>query len=323
MRRMLGLMAALAMAGLLSTGCADGTGDVEAGDCFRDGTAAAFGWGTEVDCDRPHTVEVFAVRDVSATLGQFPRSALDTAGNPARQQYLALVTAFCEPAWSEYTGYGDLAAALAPDAVVLPALYGDMALEAAPAQEWERGNHIVICYQVFGQPATPGEEPLRVDSPVLSTVNRDPGAVPAQVRDCASTSMDGQGEQRVLCTTPHDREYLGHLDLAQFVGRVPGLDQAFLDRFDTATAPAQDWAVLDGLCARIFPPVLGGVREDIMLLAQVYTGDKNWGWTDGGPYHAACFAQTKQQTTRSVVAIGDEPLALTVEHTRRAHVRTT
>ena len=305
---MLGLLATLAV-GLLSTGCADGAGDVEAGDCFQSGTAAAFGWGTEVDCDRPHTVEVFAVRDVSATLGQYPRSALDAPGRPARQ-YLSLVTDFCEPAWSQYTGYGDLADALAPDAVVLPAFYGDMAVEAAPVQEWERGNHIVICYQVFGRPEAPGAEPLRVDSSVLATVHRDPRAVPAQVRDCAITSRDGRAEQRVPCTTRHDREYLGHLDLAAFVGRVPGLDQPFLDRFDTATARDQDWAVLDGLCAGIFPPVLGAAREDIKLLAQVYTGDKSWGWADGGSYHVACFAQTAQQITRSVVAIGDRPLAL-------------
>ncbi|MGH3911390.1 MAG: septum formation family protein [Pseudonocardiaceae bacterium] len=309
MRRTFSLLAALTMVGLLGTGCADGAGDVEAGDCFQTGTAAAFGWGTEVDCDRPHTVEVFAVRDVSATLGQFPRTALDEEGSPARQQYLGLVAGFCEPAWSEYTGYGELGGPLSPDAVVLPAVYGDMALEAAPPQEWDRGKKIVICYQVFGQPGTQGEEALRVDGPALPALLREPGAVPAQVRDCAATSADGQGEQRVPCTTLHDREYLGHLDVAQFVGRAPGLDQAFLDRFDTATAGDEDWRVLDGLCAEIFPSVLGGAREDITLLAQVYTDDKSWGWAEAGSYHAACFAQTAQQVTRSVVAIGDGPLA--------------
>lgn len=309
MRRTIFLLAVLAMAGLPTTGCAGDAGDVEAGDCFRTGTAAAFGWGTEVDCDQPHTVEAFAVRDVSATLGRFPRSALDEDGHPARQQYLALVTDFCESAWSDYTGYGNLGNSLAPDAVVLPALYGDMALEATPAAEWDRGNKIVVCYQVFGQPETPDEQPLRVTSPVLATASRDPGSVPAEVRDCAATSADGQGERRVPCTTPHDREYLGHLDLAQFVGRTPGLDQAFLDRFDTATAPPTDWAVLDGLCAEIFPSVLGGAREDITLLAQVYTDDQSWGWAKEGAYHAACFAQTAQQVSRSVVAIGDAPLA--------------
>lgn len=310
MRRTFSLLAALVTAGLLGTGCADDAGDVAAGDCFRTGTAAAFGWGSEVDCDQPHTVEVFAVRDVSATLGRFPRSALDAGANPARQQYLALVKDFCEPAWSEYTGYRDLAGALAPGAVVLPAFYGDMALEATPAQQWDQGNKVVICYQVFGRPDRPDEQPLQVALPVLDTADRDPAGVPAQVRDCAATSADGQGERRVPCTTPHDREYLGHLDLTRFVGRAPGLDQAFLDRFDTATAPPGDWAVLDGLCAEIFPPVLGGAREDISLLAQVYTDDQSWGWAREGAYHAACFAQTARQVSRSVVAIGEAPLAL-------------
>ncbi|MGH4016970.1 MAG: septum formation family protein [Pseudonocardiaceae bacterium] len=310
MRRATHLLAALTTVGLLSTACADDVGDVEAGDCFRTGTAAAFGWGTEVDCDQPHTVEVFAVRDVSDTLGQFPRSTLGEEGNPARQQYLALVRDFCEPAWSQYTGYGELGASLAPDSVVLPALYGDMALEATPAQEWDLGNKLVICYQVFGQPGRQEEAAISVDSPVLSALAQAPEEVPAQVRDCASTPVDGAGERRVSCLTPHDREYLGHLDLAEFTGSVPGLDQAFLDRFDTATASDEDWAVLDGVCAQIFPSLLGGARDDVAVLAQVYTGDESWGWADEGSYHAACFAKTERQITRSVVAIGDAPLAV-------------
>lgn len=301
---------ALTTVGLLSTACADGVGDVEAGDCFRAGTAAAFGWGSEVGCDEPHTVEVFAVRDVNAELGQVARSALEEEGNPARQQYLALVSDFCEPEWSDYTGYGELGSSLAPDAVVLPAVYGDMALEAAPAPEWDSGNKIVICYQVFGRAGAQGEQPITVDSPVLSTLAQSPATVPTQVRDCAMTPSGDQGEQRVSCAAQHDREYLGHLDAAEFAGLAPGLDQAFLERFDTATAPDEDWAVLDGLCARIFPALLGGARDDITLLAQVYTGDEQWGWADDGKYHVACFAQTAQQVTRSVVAIGDQPLAL-------------
>jgi hypothetical protein len=52
--------AVLTTFGVLSAGCEDGSGDVAAGDCFRTGTAAPFGWGTEVPCDRSHSVEVFA-----------------------------------------------------------------------------------------------------------------------------------------------------------------------------------------------------------------------------------------------------------------------
>ncbi|HEU0090207.1 MAG TPA: septum formation family protein [Pseudonocardiaceae bacterium] len=309
MRSAIHLLVVLAMIALLSAGCADGIGEVEAGDCFRTGTAAAFGWDTEVDCDQPHTVEVFAVRDVSATLGRFPRSALEEPSHPARQQYLALVTDFCEPEWSSYTGYGDLGDKLNPAAVVLPALYGDMALEATPPQQWDRGNKLVVCYQVLGRPGKRDEAAISAHSPVLSSLRRDPAVVPPEVRDCALTPVAGQAEQRVPCTRPHDREYLGHLNVAQFIGSAPGLDQAFLDRFDTATAAPEDWAVLDRVCAEIFPAVLGGARQDIALLAQVYSDDKDWGWGRQGSYHTACFAQTSRQVTRSVVAIGDQPLA--------------
>lgn len=308
MRRMIHLVAAVTSIGLLSTACADGPGDVEAGDCFETGTAAAFGWGSEVDCDQPHTVEVFAVRDVSATLGQHPRGDLGKDGHPARQQYLALVSDFCEPEWSKYTGYDKLGASLAPGAKVLPALYGDMALEATPPKEWESGNKLVVCYQVFGRPGQQGEEPIRVDDLVLSGMATEQATVPIQVRDCATTPVGDLGEQRVPCTTLHDREYLGHLDAAQFAGRLPGLDQTFLDGFSTTTAPPEAWAVLDSLCTRVFGPLLDGSGQDATVLAQVYTDDQAWGWApQEGSYHTACFAQTAQQTTTSILGSPAEP----------------
>jgi hypothetical protein len=302
------LCAALAMIGLLGPACADRLGDVEAGDCFQTGTAAAFGWGTEVPCDQPHTVEVFAVREMTDTLGGYPRQALEEAGSPARLQYLALVTGFCEPAWSEYSGFGDLGDSLAPGAVVLPAIYGDMALEAAPIGEWDAGNKIVLCYQVFGRPGTDAERAIVVDRPVLAGLGSAGADVPAEVRDCAIGPAPGRAEQRVLCLLPHDREYLGHLDLAQFVDRAPGLHPGFLDRFDSSTAPAEDRAVLDGLCGQVFAPLLGAPRPDVALLAQVYTHDPGWGWAEDGSYHAACFASTARPVTGSVVGIGDRPL---------------
>ncbi|MGH3766944.1 MAG: septum formation family protein [Pseudonocardiaceae bacterium] len=301
--------AILTTAGVLSAACGSSTRDVGVGNCFRTGTAAAFGWGSEVPCDRPHSVEVFAVRDVSGLFADTPRRALEEEGNPARQRYLSLTTEFCEPVWSDYSGFGDLGNALAPHAVVLPAIYGDMALEASPAADWDAGRKTVICYQVLGRPGVDGEQAISVDRPVLTMLGRAPAAVPLQVRDCAMSPLAGQSEKRVSCQEPHDREYLGHLNLAQFVGRIPGLDQAFLDRFNSASAPAKDWAVLDGLCGRIFHSLPGHSRADISLLAQVHTGDPTWGWADKGAYHAACFARTGQQATRSVVGIGDRPLA--------------
>ena len=296
------LPAALMTVGLLATACGGyDAGSIEPGDCFRSGTAAAFGWGTEVSCDDQHTVEVFAVREVGDTLGTYSRAELDEAGSPAQQAYLALVSDFCEPAWSDYSGYGDLGSSLAPDAVVLPAVYGDMALEATPAADWDGGNKAVICYQVFGRPERDGGSAISVDRPVLANLGRDPQDVPIQVRDCALSPTGDQGEQRRSCARPHDREYLGHLDLGDFVGRVPGLDQTFLDRFDSTTAPQQDWAVLDGLCGQIFTPLLEGGPAGTTVLAQVYTREERWGWADQGFYHAACFARTTQQVTHSVV----------------------
>ena len=301
--------AALTTIGALSAGCGRSAGDVSVGDCFRSGTAAAFGWGTEVPCDRPHSVEVFAVRDATDIFRDTPRAALEDAANRDQRRYLALMAEFCEPAWSGYSGFGELGSSLTSSAVVLPAVYGDMALEASPAADWDAGKKLVICYQVLGRPGIDGEQAISVDHPVLETLGRAPAAVPLQVRDCAMSPVAGQREQRVPCAEPHDREYLGHLNLAQFVGLVPGLDQAFLDRFDSANAPAKDWAVLDGLCGRIFRSLPGRSRADITLLAQVYTADKTWGWANNGAYHAACFARTAQQVTRSVVGIGDRPLA--------------
>jgi len=248
MRRLALFSAALTTVGVLSAACGYGSGDVKAGDCFQTGTVAAFGWGTEVPCDRPHSVEVFAVRDVTALFGNTPRRALEEEGNPARQRYLSLITEFCEPAWSDYSGFGELGSSLTPLAVVLPAVYGDMALEASPAADWDAGKRIVTCYQVLGRPGADSEQAISVDRPVLTMLGRAPAAVPLQVRDCAVSPVGEQREKRVPCQQPHDREYLGHLNLAQFVGLVPGLDQAFLDRFNSASAPAKDWAVLDGLC---------------------------------------------------------------------------
>jgi Septum formation len=309
MRSVALVAAVLTTLGALGAACGYGTGDVEVGDCFRSGTAAAFGWGTEVPCDRPHSVEVFAVRDVTDSYRDIPRAALEQEGNPARARYLALVTEFCEPAWSDYSGFGALGSSLTPRAVVRPAIYGDMALEASPAADWDAGRKTVICYQVLGRPGGDGEQAISVDRPVLETLGRAPATVPLQVRDCALSPVGDQREKRVPCQEPHDREYLGHLDLAHFVGLVPGLDQAFLDRFNSVTAPDKDWAVLDGLCGRIFRSLPGRSRADITLLAQVYTADKTWGWAARGAYHTACFARTGQQVTRSVVGIGDRPLS--------------
>ncbi|MGH8921014.1 MAG: hypothetical protein ACRD0H_22225, partial [Actinomycetes bacterium] len=249
MRRTALLLAALIAAGLLNSACGYDPGDVQAGDCFKTGTAAAFGWGTEVPCDEPHTVEVFAVKDVSDTLGQYRRDELQETDNPARRQYLALMREFCEPEWSNYTGFGDLGAALAPDAVVLPAIYGDMALEATPPSEWdgEHKNKTVICYQVFGRSGIDDGQPTVLEHRVLDTLVRPGAQVPLQVRDCTTSPTSDQGELRVSCDQPHDREYLGHLNLTQFLnGAVPGLDQEFLDQLHSATSPQADWAVLDG-----------------------------------------------------------------------------
>lgn len=310
--------AILTTVGVLSAACGSSTGDVGVGDCFRTGTAAAFGWGTEVPCDRTHSVEVFAVRDVTGQFADIPRRALEEEGNPARQRYLALITEFCEPAWSDYSGFGELGSSLTPRAVVLPAIYGDMALEASPAGDWDAGRKTVICYQVLGRPGADDERAISVDRPVLTALGRAPAAVPLQVRDCAMSpvvmnpavnTVADQREKRVSCEEPHDREYLGHLNLVQFVDLVPGLDRAFLDRFNSVSGPAKDWSILDGLCGRIFHSLPGRSRTDITLLAQVYTADKTWGWADKGAYHAACFARTGQQATRSVVGIGDRPLA--------------
>ncbi len=309
MRSVALVAAVLTTLGALGAACGRGTGDVEVGDCFRGGTAAAFGWGTKVPCDRPHSVEVFAVRDVTGSYRDIQRAALEEEGNPARARYLALVTEFCEPAWSDYSGFGELGSSLTPRAVVRPAIYGDMALEASPAADWDAGRKTVICYQVLGRPGVDGEQAISVDRPVLATLGRAPAAVPLQVRDCALSPVGDQREKRVPCAEPHDREYLGHLDLAQFAGLVPGLDQALLDRFNSVTAPDKDWAVLDGLCGRIFGSLPGRSRADITLLAQVHTADKTWGWAQGGAYHTACFARTGQQVTRSVVGIGDRSLS--------------
>ncbi|MGH3928351.1 MAG: septum formation family protein [Pseudonocardiaceae bacterium] len=310
MRRTALLLATLAAVALLSPACGFNAGDVAVGDCFKTGTAAAFRWDAEVPCDEPHTVEVFAVSDVSRvspTLGQYSRSELQDDRSPARQQYLALVSGFCEREWSEYTGFGDLGSSLVADAVVLPAIYGDMALEATPAAEWDSGKKTVICYQVFGHPGTDGEQATEVNRQVLRGLGRAGADVPPQVRHCA-LSLGAQGERHVSCDEPHDREYLGHLDLAQFRDVVPGLDQAFLDRFDSTNPPPKSWELLDGVCGQIFPPLLGGDREDIKFLAQVYTDEDSWGWADNGSYHAACFARPDRQVTRSVVGIGDGQL---------------
>jgi hypothetical protein len=141
-----------------------------------------------------------------------------------------------------------------------------------------------------------------VDRPVLAKLGQPDQDIPIQVRDCALSPIGDQGEQRLSCAKPHDREYLGHLDLSEFVGRAPGLNQAFLDRFDSTTAAQQDWAVLDELCRQIFVPLLGDNPQGITVLAQVYTGEARWGWADQGFYHAACFARTAQQVSHSVVS---------------------
>lgn len=308
MRRTAGLVGVLAVAALVHAGCGVPRGDAAAGDCFETGTAAAFDWDAEVGCDDEHSVEVFAAVSMTGALAAFSRAELDREGSDARRQYLDLVSSLCEPRWSAYTGF-DVLAPEAPGAVVLPSLYGDMAVEAAPAEQWDTGDKLVVCYQVFGRPGDGGEEALTVEGEVLPALTNDPVSVPLTVRDCALSPTADQGERKVTCIEPHDREYLGHLDLAQFVGSTPGLDQGFLDRFDSATAPVSDWALIDGLCAQVFGSLIGANRPDISVLSQVFTADPDWGWADEGAYHAACFAQTAQFTSKSVVGIGTAPLS--------------
>jgi hypothetical protein len=212
------------------------------------------------------------------------------------------------PAWSAYTGYQELAAGRAPSADVLPALYGDLAVEALPARQWDRGNRTLICYQVFGRPGFEGEQAVPVTSPLLADLLRNQQDVPVEVRDCAVRPTADVGERRVPCSEPHDREYLGNIDAAEFLGTTPGLDQAFLDGFDSRAAPPASWEILDGLCRDLFGTLLGAPRSDITIYSQVYTADPAWGWRSNGAYHAACFAQTDVTLTGSLIGIGDAAL---------------
>ncbi|MGI9002227.1 MAG: septum formation family protein [Pseudonocardia sp.] len=307
MRRVARLAGLVTVLGLLAAGCGVPRGEAEVGDCFETGSAAAFDWDAEVDCDNAHSVEVFAAVALTGRLATYPRGELAKEGTEARDRYLDLVTELCEPRWSAYTGY-DTLAPQAPDAVVLPALYGDMAVEAVPADNWDAGDKRVVCYQVLGRPGDGGEQALLVEGRVLDGLAADPDEVPLDVRDCALSPTAEQGERKVACREQHDREYLGHLDLAEFAGITPGLDQAFLDRFDSAASPEQEWAVIDGLCGQVFGSLIGQRRPDITVLSQVFTADPDWGWADEGAYHAACFAQTAQLTGRSVVGIDTAPL---------------
>jgi Septum formation len=288
--------------------CGGSGPDIETGDCFASGTAHSFDFEAKVPCDKAHTVEVVATAPASGELADFSRAELDVAGGEARRLYLAEVSNLCEPAWSAYTGYVELAAARAPGADVLPALYGDLAVEATPARQWDRGNRTLICYQVFGRPGFEGEEAVPVNSLLLADLLSNQDDVPVGVRDCAIRPTDEVGERKVPCTEPHDREYLGNVDLAEFRDSTPGLNQAFLDGFDSRTAPQDSWAILDGLCRDLFVPLLGAERSDITLYSQVYTADPAWGWNTGGAYHAACFAQTDVQLTGSLIGIGDAAL---------------
>jgi Septum formation len=291
---------------VLIAGCA-GPAEIKPGDCFARGTARAFDFAAQVTCDEPHSVEVVAKAAGTGELATFRRAELDVADSRARQLYRAEVTRLCEPAWSSLTGYDDLAKTLAPGATVLPALYGDLAVEAVPADQWDGGDRTLICYQVFGRPGFEGETAVEVSTRVLPDLIRN-RQVPLEVRDCAVGPSGDRGEVRVPCADPHDREYVGHLNLAQFVGAVPELDQAFLDQFDSQTAENSRWAVLDGLCDAVFSPLLGAERPDISLVSQVYTAEPDWGWAQDGAYHAACFAQTEGSVTGSVVGIGEAPL---------------
>ncbi|HEY9350477.1 MAG TPA: septum formation family protein [Acidothermales bacterium] len=298
----------LSLLSLTLAACGSSGPDIQTGDCFARGTANSFDFDAKVSCDEPHTVEVVATAPASGELADFNRAELDVVGGEARRLYLAEVSNLCEPAWSAYTGYEELAATQAPGADVLPALYGDLAVEATPARQWDRGDRTLICYQVFGRPGFDGEEAVPVTSLLLADLLSKQADVPVDVRDCALRPTADVGERKVPCTEPHDREYLGNVDLAEFRDTAPGLDQAFLDAFDSRTAPPASWEILDGLCRDLFVPLLGTERPDITVYSQVYTADPAWGWKAAGAYHAACFAQTEVQLTSSLIGIGDAAL---------------
>ena len=308
MRRAVPVAVALAVVGLVSSGCSGLLqGDAETGNCFETGTVAAFDWDAKVSCDDPHSVEVFAAVAPPPELAAAPRSELSREGSPARELYLRQVSDLCEPVWSAYTGYDELTPQ-APEAVVLPALYGEMAVEASPAEQWDSGDKRLVCYQVFGQPGQGGEQALMVEGPVLLDLYTSPAGVPLKVRDCALSPTPVAGERKISCDQPHDREYLGHLNLAEFVDTVPGLDLPFLDRFDSTVATDPDWAVIDAVCSQVFAVMLGTPRPDIPVMGQVFTADPAWGWKKDALYHASCFAQLPVQAARTVIEIGAAPL---------------
>ena len=185
MQRVVPVVVTLAVVGLVSPGCSGLLqGEVETGSCFETGTVAAFDWDAKVPCDDPHSVEVFAAVAPPPELAAAPRSELSREGSPARGLYLRQVSELCEPVWSAYTGYDELTPQ-APEAVVLPALYGEMAVEASPAEQWDSGDKRLVCYQVFGQPGQGGEQAVMVEGPVLLDLYTSPAGVPLKVRDCA------------------------------------------------------------------------------------------------------------------------------------------
>ena len=89
MRRAVPVAVALAVVGLVSSGCSGLLqGDAETGSCFETGTVAAFDWDAKVSCDDPHSVEVFAAVAPPPQLAAAPRSELSREGSPARELYL-------------------------------------------------------------------------------------------------------------------------------------------------------------------------------------------------------------------------------------------
>ena len=280
------------------TGAA-GVAALAEGECVGAGTSTAFDWSAAaVDCQQPHTVEVFGVLDVAAQFPSASYASVTASDGVQRNAFLSLTQQACTLKLSQWAGGSVLVPSGASStASIVPYFYGSVAAEPVPGASWDAGDKRVACYATFGAHGS-DEGSLTVSGSFLKSFWAPP-ASDLDARFCqASVTVSS-----VSCAQPHDREYIGQFFAQQYPSR-PGFDAKTLAAFDSATATQQQWLPYDQFCQQVFGALIApDGRSDVAIVADTSTTAAYWGL--GGSYAMQCVASPSVGYVRgSLLGIG-------------------
>ena len=247
--------------------------------------------GSDVECELPHGSEKYGKITMDES---WPAEYAAYKGqSEVYERWFAWADAQCAELLSEAVGGEPVRSALGVDAPILPAWTGWYG-EVLPEDLWNAGSRVTHCWVA----AEPG---VMVSGRWVSRLMSSDR--PDELSMCWAKT-DAETVAQTACSQPHFAEMVFFVDALSAVG------QEFVDGVDPAARTDEQRAVLDELCGRSEPLLLGTVRDDLRIRSSVNPAS----WGIDGQYMVWCGVAPEdptQQVTGSSLGIMDGELVLT------------